>query len=369
MIRKIWLDGFRNFSNTLVDLSTDRTVVIFGKNNQGKTNLLESLFFMINGKSPRESISEHLIQFDAKEALMGASIEVAGQPKKLYVRLQRDGQKVISLDETVYRSFMPLRKQVNLAYLSADIIRFLQDSPSNRRGFLDEFLTGYYPAYSGLLKKYKGCVSQKNQLLKQGGNATSLSVWNQSLLALSGDLVRYRVEGCRLLSETLAKMVRALDLPFGETLEITYDVPKYESEADTFVAGYQSFLEMRLADGMSKEMHAGYCLYGPHRDDFSVTVDGRSLFHFFSRGVNRTLAILLTLAGLSLRYDQSGAFPILLLDDTFAELDSDMKGRLIPYIQSQTQLFYATVLEEDKQVLGTARILEIDSGAVVDGGR
>ena len=364
MIRKVWLNGFRNFSDMLLLLSANDAVIILGKNNQGKTNLLEALFFMINGKSPRESQSEYLIQFDVQEALMGALLEIDGQEKKLYVRLQRDGQKVITLDEKVFRSFTMLKKWVNLAYLSADVIRVLQESPGNRRQFFDDFLTGYYPAYGAVLKKYKGCISQKNQILKQGGGKEALRVWNYTLLDLSEEIVKFRLQGSELLTEELNQLLKRLDFPFGERVLMLYQVPRYECEIKDFLAGYRSFLSSRLEDGMMKEFQAGYSLYGPHRDDFSILLDGKSLFHFFSRGVNRVMAILLTLAGLSLRYTQTGAFPIFLLDDTFAELDFEMKKRLLPFIRSKTQLFYTTVLEEDRQLLGTAKVIEIESGSI-----
>ena len=142
MIRKLWLNQFRNFSDVLLDLNRDQAVVIFGKNNQGKTNLLESLFFMIHGKSPRESVLEHLIHFECSEAMIGASVDIDGHSKKLYVRLFRDGRKIITLDESTYKSFSHLKRYINLAYLSADIIRVIQESPGSRRGYLDDFLSG-----------------------------------------------------------------------------------------------------------------------------------------------------------------------------------------------------------------------------------
>ena len=92
-----------------------------------------------------------------------------------------------------------------------------------------------------------------------------------------------------------------------------------------------------------------------------------SLFSFFSRGVNRVMAILLTLASLSLKHTQYGVFPILLLDDTFAELDLEMKQRLMRFIMLKTQFFYATVLPDDVAVLETVKLFEVDSGVVTEG--
>ena len=364
MIRKLWLNGFRNFTDTLLDLSNNKTIIVFGKNNQGKTNLLESIYFMIHGKSPRDSHLEHLIQFDFPESHLGASIELDGQLKKLYVRLQQDGQKIITLDDSVYKTFSQIKKQVNLAYLSADVIRVIQESPGSRRSFLDDFLIGYYPAYGQLLKKYKNCITQKNQLLKQGADKSSLIVWNQSLVALAEELVRYRFQGAQIITDSLKQLFIELDLDISSDVKLNYIIPKYFRDEDQFVDDYRSFLEKRLLEGLMKEKSVGYSLYGPHRHDFSIDIQGKSLFHFFSRGINRIVAILLTLSSLSLKQTQSGAYPILLLDDTFAELDSDMKKRLMIFMQSKTQLFYATVLPEDKLVLTDTRILEIDSGSI-----
>ena len=210
------------------------------------------------------------------------------------------------------------------------------------------FYRGNYPSYNAVLKKYKSCISQKNQILKHGGNKASLDVWNQSLLALAEEIVSFRVSGCDVLTTSLCSLLDELNLSFGSNVLLRYEVSRYVSDKDSFVSGYRDFLAKRLSEGVEKELNAGYSLYGPHRDDFSIDIDGRSLFHFFSRGVNRVIAILLTLAGVSLKYSQSGLFPILLLDDTFAELDPKMKYQLMHFVQSKTQLFYATVLPEDK---------------------
>jgi DNA replication and repair protein RecF len=117
----------------------------------------------------------------------------------------------------------------------------------------------------------------------------------------------------------------------------------------------------KLAENWEKELRAGMTLYGPHRDDFACEIDGRSLYSFFSRGINRAVAFLIKLAQVNYLAKE----PVLLLDDVFAELDSEMKKKMACALTQNMQVFYATVLEEDRRLFGASTALRVENGNIV----
>lgn len=360
MLKKLWIKGFRNFNEVNLDFSSSSKWFFFGDNNQGKSNLLESIYFLTTGKSPREEVLKNLVGFQKPEALLGADFETDAGLHRVYLKLSSDGVRQSMVNNVVVRSFAQLSKLICVSYVSADLIRVFQDSPEGRRHFLDGFCTLYFSEYGSLLKKYSRVVSQKNRLLKTSPELESVLVWNRQLCLLSKSVYEFRLEGLKLLSLVVNEL--ASNFVSGD-VSLKYVIRGYDHE-NLSSEDYFEWLLERVNGAFIKERALGYSLYGAHRDDFYIEIEGKKLMTFFSRGINRVMSLLIYVSELVILNREGASFPVLLLDDALAELDFKMKVGLLDLMGRYTQLFYASVLEEDKLIFGEGCIVRIDSGEI-----
>lgn len=361
MLSRVWLKDFRNFSDEIVDIPGGNHVVLFGRNNQGKTNFLEAVYFLCQGNSFRESAITHLIRFDKPQAIVGGIFSQTDHHAKCYAKITSDGKKQFVLDDKPVHSLTQLRRRFPVDYISADIIAIFQQSPEFRRKVLDRFCSIFFSEYPLELKNYEKILKQKNTLLKQNVRPSELIVWNRQLCHYSARIVQKRVEALRLIRDSLSVFAAEIDILFSKELIIAYCYfGNISSEVD--ITAYEKELSEKLTANTEKEKSAGFSLYGCHRDDFFVEIDKKSLFSFYSRGINRLFAILFKLSELELLKNKFDRYPLLLLDDTFAEMDKTKKQDMITLMGRKTRLFYASVLDEDRALFNGSDYFMIENG-------
>ncbi|NQY73863.1 MAG: DNA replication/repair protein RecF [Candidatus Margulisbacteria bacterium] len=365
MLTKCWIKDFRNLKEIVIDFSEDKNLFIYGDNNQGKTNFLEALFFLGNGQSPRDSNILNLISFDKKESILGINIIKPSKPHRIYARISNKGIKSFVLDDKPIYRMSSLFKTIPISYVSSDVIRLFQDSPEERRRCLDRFWSHYNPQYSMLIKKFKIALKQKNKCLELQSNHHQLELWNTQFIKISEIIVQERMKAVSCLNSSLVPLVKKIVEGVSD-VSMAYQV-KGINRSHFSASDYAMFLAQTCKDNKMKEMNAGRSLYGPQRDDFEIQVDNRSLFSFYSRGINRTVAILLKCAEWDQFKEKTGVYPVLLLDDTFSELDSDMKKKLISLLEIKTQLVYASVMKEDVTLFQQAGMYRMASGVMSRG--
>lgn len=361
MLKKVWIKQFRNIDEVVFDF-TDRSQIFFtGQNNQGKTNLLEALYFLGNGKSPLTSFHENMVQFDSVKALIGCDSGVENETFRVYGQVDRDGGRSFFLGDKKLGAYRQLKQYLNVDFLSADVSRVLSENASGRRTELDGFCKGYFSGYSTLLKQVERVVRQKNRTIKDGGTSEEIKAWNVSLVTLGSQLVSVRLKGLKILEDMLIPLVREMGLTEFGTIQLEY-VPFRLERLRGVADDYSDALAAVIAKNFDKEIRAGYSLYGPTKDDFEIMINGKSLVEFYSKGINRLFAILLKLAEMLALEQKFARFPVLLLDDTFAELDRRMKQKLAAVISRYTQVFYTSVLEEDLDLFDDVTVYRVDQG-------
>ncbi len=360
MIKKLWIKGYRNLEEKVLNIENFSSILIFGENNQGKTNFLEAIFFLINGKSPLENQIENIVSFYEKEAVIGGDFTTFSGENRLYCKLTKEGKKFSILNGKTLRTFSYLKHHVRAEFISSDIIRLFKDSPQFRRTELDQFCGLYFKEYGFLLKKYEKVIKQKNTLLKESPEVSKIRFWNEELIKLAKDIVIYRKQALEKINGVLDEL--RIDGNFElSPLKIEYVYINLKIEGPE--QKYEEALREKCESEIQKEIAVGYSLYGPHRDDFIIKIEEKSLFLFCSRGINRLVAILLKLAQLLSLQKKEEAFPILLLDDAFAEIDSFIKEKVIQLMFNK-QIFtvYASVLKQDKTFFKEPLILTIVQG-------
>ncbi len=362
------LTNFRNFIRLETDFPSGLTILV-GANAQGKTSLLEAIYFVAGAGSPHARSERELINFlTLSETLSVARIiaEVRRQD-----RLQRIELRLI-LEAAEPGSEPRLRKEILLngvkrrmsdlpgafnavMFLPQDM-RVIEGSPGERRRFLDSALTQADPVYADTLSDYTKVLSQRNALLKQlqerGTDIEQLSFWDEQLTGLAANTIRARALAMREL-ETLAAPIHSELTRGKESLRLLYQPAfKPTGRADgqlglpmpttTDWAGVnrdviRNDLLQALAESRAEEIARGMTTLGPHRDDISFLANGLDLRLYGSRGQNRTAMLAVKLAEVEWMRQRTGEHPVLLLDEVLAELDVERRQDLIRRVEAAHQ--------------------------------
>ncbi|HTL39616.1 MAG TPA: DNA replication and repair protein RecF [Methylomirabilota bacterium] len=329
-LRSISLENFRNYSKISVSIDAD-LVLILGDNASGKTNFLESIYFLSRLKSfraPDELIVKQLEEYFNIEGEFGShQMRVVVQKVPSIRRsFKINGQKV---SKSVWQSFP------TVLFVPNDLNLFIL-GPVARRKFLDEILTQKSQEYAISLVSLDHILKQKSALLEmlnQGqGDLAQLEFWNQQLAQAASVITKYRVEFIEFLRQNFDSMIEAL---MGK--ESKFKIV-FKNQAET----EQQYLEC-LRQHQEAEIRSQTNLVGPHRDDFLIEKDSTLNIYNSSRGELRTqiLALKLLQAKFLTSIEQK---PIILLDDVFSELDETRRRKLIETLEGH-QIFITSTEE------------------------
>lgn len=230
-------------------------------------------------------------------------------------------------------------------------VYLFRESPSQRRRFLNQAVFLDYPASLKTLGAYDEVVAQKNRILKEGrgGNATgvvgpaALEIWNEQLAKLGAIIVEQRIEWVRKMNERIGEEYRNLSRGKEEAKMVYRSSTEGETEEEIFQA-----LQNLIREKEAEERQRGESIVGPHRDDFSFLIDGRSISEFGSQGENRSAVIALKLSQIKLHEKGHQKSAIFLLDDVVSELDSDRIEGLFSTLQTTPGQVFITATEKSK---------------------
>jgi DNA replication and repair protein RecF len=343
------LHNFRNYVRLDLDLPPGVTL-LQGDNAQGKTNLLEAIYYLATSRSPHAGADRELVNWLTVEAeplpyarLVGRVARGAGQVAiEITLTQQANRQtryrKQIRLNGVAKRA-MDLLGQLNVVLFLPDDIALVSGSPSGRRRYLDATLCQIDPVYCRTLSRYNQIVTQRNALLRdlreRGGDPTQLAFWSERLVEHGSYLVNRRWRALLALDE-LAHGVHSQLTDGGERLHLCY-VPSVEmdgpGDADDVARAFQAQVE----DLRRREVAAGMTLVGPHRDEVRFLVNDMDAGVYGSRGQQRTAALALKLAEVDLMRTETGEYPVLLLDDVLSELDEHRRRFLMRTLEDGTE--------------------------------
>jgi len=327
---RLTLRDFRSYEAADVRLGPGLTVVT-GRNGEGKTNLLEAVYFACTGRSCRTANEREVVRFGAELTRLELTCEdelgrhditvgfKPGEPK----RLRADGAPV---DNLVGVSARPL-----VSVFLPDRLELVLGAPALRRSHLDQVVAALWPGRAGTRRAYSAALAQRNALLAsiRAGRASraSLPAWDAELarhgIALMGD----RDATVERLRPRFAEHAAGLGLE-GE-VELRYRPRSKAADADGLAA--------ELAERVDSDLERGFTGHGPHRDDLAFRREGRELKAYGSRGQQRLGLLALLLAEREELAAERGAAPLLLLDDVMSELDAARRGRLVDVLRAGGQ--------------------------------
>lgn len=358
-IKRLGLKNYRNCEGLELSFPTRKTLIV-GKNAQGKTNILESIYFLSDLKSPRTSTISDLIKFNQPQFEINAEVYKNDTDIELDYIYTAEKKRELKINKvkTNPRDFKIVVKTV--LFSTKDML-LLRGTPEDRRNWLDRAISQIYPAYDERLSKYDKIRVQKNNLLKQEIIDEALyDIYNEQLVITGANIIYLRKKYLKEIEQIAA--VKHKTISEAEHFSLNYTCPNNEVEE------ISEYLKQELAERRREEFARHQACVGPHRDDIEFKINGIDATKFASQGQQRTLVLSLKLSELEIIKNKTGFYPILLLDDVLAELDDIRQNYLLKSIDENTQTIITSVdtLLFEQEFLKDVTIYNIENGKLIN---
>lgn len=308
--------------------------IITGENAQGKTNLIEALYFMSLGKSFRTFRDAELIGFSKESCRFRTVFVKEGEENALDFTITENGKEAL-LNGVKLSKSAELLEHVYTVIFSPEDLKIVKDEPEKRRRFIDRELCMMDPIYYRALSRYKKALLQRNNLLRDPKPKKDvISVWSEALANEGATVMRRRDAFLKRLNDVSSALHDSITRG-KEKLTLSYesDLPLTEDQEAVFLE--------KLERNYENDLYRRTTTVGPHRDDLKIEIDGIDARKFGSQGQQRTAALALKLAEIHLIKEETGEDAVLLLDDVLSELDPSRQAFLLRTL-SEVQLFITT---------------------------
>lgn len=365
IVKRLALNGFRNYDFETVDFSPE-TNVIYGENAQGKTNLLEAVYMLAMGKSFRTRFDKELLGFGNDFCEILADIDSAGRDQTVRIIMRQGVRKQISVN-AVKKTAGELSDTLKVVLFCPDDLNIIKDGAAARRRLMDNAICQIRPRYAEYLTQFNKFYENKTRILKDWSEKPSLldtlDEFSDGMCKLSAQLIRYRAAFVARLNEEAApihgefsgadeklsleyKTVSTVKDPLGSVKEIYYDLCEHQETH------------------RKAELQSQQCLSGAHKDDIAVSINGRDARSFASQGQTRTAALSIKLAEREIYLDETGEYPVLLLDDVLSELDAKRQEFVLNHIGGG-QTFISCCEDEGISKRTGAKVIRVEKGRIM----
>ncbi len=331
--------------------------IIYGANAQGKTSVLEAILYAATTRSHRTTTDAELARHEGHEFHIVANATRGNSPVTIEAHWWK-GAKRFKVNSATQARLSDILGQLCVVFFAPEDITLVKGAASGRRLFLDMELSQLYPVYLRALQQYRHALRQRNELLRQHRDDTEmLAVWEAQLSEHGGVLMRMRAETITELSEIAADLYGRLVA--DEPLALTYqpDVGAPDAIAET------------LARARTTDLNRGNTGRGPHRDEMDIRIGDKSARAYGSQGQQKSVALVLKLAEVMLMQRNIGEYPVVLLDEAPAELDSNRAQRLFTVIPDAAQAIITTAQPIELLPLSreNATLFQIEGGCLEPG--
>ena len=384
-IKHLSLSNFRNYSTLELPLQPGVNLLV-GRNGQGKTNLVEAIFYAATLNSHRVSGYLPLVKHQQEKAVMRILAGFEDRENLIELELNVSGSNRARINRSDTPRVRDVLGLVSAVIFSPEDLDIVKRDPAQRRAFIDDLLVQLTPRLAGVFSDYDRVLKQRNTLLKTSRNLPknspgldTLAAWDDSLIKLGTEIISFRQDLIRRIATPLLSSYEAIaDEKNNPTI-------KYKSsltgsnivEPEVFVEDFlvtsdkveiENQFRTKLELVKAKELERGISLVGPHRDDLVLYLGDYPAKGFVSHGESWSYALALKLASAQLLREEARAGdPILILDDVFAELDSTRRTRLAQLVSDNEQVIItAAVVEDVPSELSSNRIF-VNAGEIVVG--
>lgn len=372
-IKRLEIKNFRNYSDLEIDFNSKK-ILFIGKNAQGKTNLLEAIYFLSTLDSLRAKTDSELIKWGENISTLRAEIQKFDIDVDLDVTINPPARKKLKVNGLNKNKSSEFISNISTVCFTTNDLLLLRGTPEDRRKWLDLAISQIFPAYLERLSKYNKIRTQKNNYLKElkgniNADTSLLDVWNEQLAITGSNIIYIRLNFLHEIQK-IATIKHKL-ISENETLSMAYNSSiigdiqtetKFEYTNEYILENFKNKLEEKKAE----EIIRAQSVVGPHRDDISYFINENDSKKYASQGQQRTIVLSLKLAELELIKEKINTNAILLLDDVLAELDDLRQNFLLDAIGDSTQTIITSVdtLHFKKEYLEDVEIFEIKDNCV-----
>ena len=336
IIRSASLENFRNIRSQKVEFS-DGVNILYGSNAQGKTNLVEAIYYLACGKSFRGAKDRELIYFGENASRIYGDTSSDNRDQSIEIRLGSSKPKEIYINRVKIQKMREFMGTFRAVLFTPEHLSLIKGSPSERRSFVDSAICQLKPSFISLLFEYSKVLEQRNALLKQyklTGTDTSdgmMDYWNMKLSSDAALIIKERREYIKKLNLCAGEFYDSF-CSGKEKLTIKYSgIPEeYETAADI-----EKYITSKLEESILSDIKNGATSCGPHRDDLTVEIDGKLSRLYSSQGQQRSSILSMKLAEGEISHEKTGEYPVFLFDDILSELDLDRQNYILKEIHSK----------------------------------
>lgn len=362
-ILNIKLNNYRNYKN--LDLNfNDGINILQGRNAQGKTNLLEAIYFCSIGKSLRVSREKEVIKFNEITAKINLKLQKKYKKTLISLFFSKNTKKTVKIDNIPIKKIGELMGEFYAVYFSPDELKLVKESPEDRRRFMDIHISQTSKSYFYYLSRYEKILLNRNKLLKtiqlNKNNQNkeiekTIEIWDKQLIEVGSRIILFRNVFIKKL-QPYANKIHSYLTNNEENLKLEYTGIKNENLENI----KEKFIKS-IKESFNKDLNLGYTSFGPHRDDIKVLSNDIDIRLYGSQGQQRTVALSLKLAELEIVFEETGEMPVLLLDDVLSELDVNRRKKLLNYCKKTQTIITGTDFEYNEDY----SYFKIENGQIV----
>lgn len=367
-ISDLKLVNYRNYKNEKIEFINGVNIFI-GGNAQGKTNLLEAVYYCSRGSSFKTVKDSDIIRHGFESASLDAQIIRNDRRKLIHIDIGKE--KIISINDIAINTLSDMKNQFDIVYFWPDHLRVVKDGPSLRRELVDEAIITIRPSFKKMIQNFDKLISQRNSLLKKSQTQRffkeQLNSITKQISEIGSVIMIMRAKYIKILNGIASKIhtdlssnTEELDILYLNSAGIDSTIEKQREEVA--VELYE-----RIMNSVDTDLKCGFTTKGPHRDDIDLIINGKSSKVFASQGQQRSIILSIKLAEIEIVSAYNGSKPILLLDDVFSELDRKRRHKFLEKITNCQALITTNEVnsEELSYFNNRLKIKKISEGRIV----
>ena len=359
-IKRLQMLNYRNYN--VLDISLGPHVNVFmGDNAQGKTNILEGIYYCAFARSHRTSKDRELINWNSNNALLSITVGRERLDKRIDISILKDGKKAIQINKIKIKKIGELFGNFNVVMFSPEDLKIIKDSPGVRRKFIDMELCQLNPKYYYNLVQYNKVLNERNSILRNRNiNKDILDIYDMQLVEFGYNIIIDRLEYIQKLNKYSTKIHS--DITSGKE-KIEFKYISTIKDLENIKENFYSLLEKNR----SRDCERGITSIGPHRDDFTVLINDIDTKSYGSQGQQRTAVLTIKFSSLKIIKELTGEHPVLLLDDVLSELDFSRKRYILSTIGDIQTIITCTGIEDLYEYLDDkSKVFKVKDGEILN---
>lgn len=360
--KRVAVKNFRNVEEACVEFCPEVNVLV-GDNAQGKTNLLEAIFYASVGRSFRAANVGEMIRFGQKSAEIEVDYLCSDRTRddKLTIKLFTDKKKTVEKNNLRVERLSEIVGSFRAVLFCPEHLSLIKDGPGERRNYLDIAISRISPKYIRSLQRYSYFLKQRNTLIKEAyGNRAAfdatVDLWSEKMAEEAAVISSMRLSFVKRVSKLVEAYFDEMTGSREQTEMIYHGSAGLEGDEYFDEKLVKEKYISLLSSSHDREISAGTTLWGPHKDDADIKINGKSARIYCSQGQQRSLALALKLAEGEICKEEFGDYPVFLFDDVLSELDETRRDYMILHASGKQVIISTCESEFIKKMQAQKRI-------------